>query len=507
MNIILTREGYLINKLDINKKLIDKIKKELTVKPKVNKDYCDEIKPYSIFTETEKTICIPRYYGNNLFGLHKKTKKMKASKIKFDFLFKLRDYQIPITTICLEKIKTQGGGIIQLPCGRGKTITAIYLAAMLKVKTIVVVHKTFLQNQWYDRIKESSNASIGIIRQKKIDIENKDIVIAMLQSISMIDYDKNIFNNFGLVIFDEVHHTGSKVFCKALKKLGCKYTLGLSATPERSDGLTKVIKWYLGDFIYKEEPKNEIHVNVLKFKFNSDHKLFQEKKRWIKGSVKPDMVKMISNICDLEERNIFISTIIRILRNQKDRKILLLSDRIKHLEKLKKIVDNDILNDQNKGLLDIDEIKTAFYIGRMKSYELVDAEEADILFASYKMAEEGLDIPSLNTLIFATSKKSITQCVGRILRKKDSNKLIIDITDMLSRFKNHGSIRNKYYLKNNYDVSTFNYNNCKFISKKETIRTEMNLTQEEYDEIYSDESDDTPTDIDNIFEKYKCISE
>lgn len=507
MNIILTREGYLINKSDINQKLIDKIKKELTVKPKVNKEYCDEIKPYAIFTETEKTICIPRYYGYNLLGIHKKTKKMKASKIKFDFLFKLRDYQIPITKICLEKIKNNGGGIIQLPCGRGKTIVAIYLAAMLKVKTIVVVHKTFLQNQWYDRINESTNASIGIIRQKKIDVENKDIVIAMLQSISMINYDNNIFNNFGLVIYDEVHHAGSKVFCKALKKLGCKYTLGLSATPERADGLTKVIKWYLGDFIYREEPKNEIHVNVLNFKFNSDNKLFQEKKRWIKGSIKPDLVKMITNICNLEERTKFISTIIKILRNQKDRKILLLSDRIKHLEQLKKMVDDDITNDQNKGLLDIDEIKTAFYIGRMKSYELVDAEEADILFASYKMAEEGLDIPSLNTLIFATSKKNITQCVGRILRKKDSNKLIIDITDMLSRFKNHGSIRHNFYLKNNYDISTFNYNNCKFISKKEIIRKEMNMTQEEYDEIYSDESEDTPTDIDNIFEKYKCISE
>ena len=168
----------------------------------------------------------------------------------------------------MDKIKKTGGGLIQLPCGRGKTITAIYLASVLKVKTIVVVHKTFLQNQWYDRIKESTNANIGIIRQKKVDIENKDIVIAMLQSLSMIDYDKNIFKDFGLAVFDEVHHTGSRVYSNALKKIGCKYTIGLSATPERTDGLTKVIKWYLGDFIYREEPKNEIHVNVLKFKFN-----------------------------------------------------------------------------------------------------------------------------------------------------------------------------------------------------------------------------------------------
>ena len=507
MNIILTREGFLIQKKNVDIQILNKIKKDLTVKPKVNKEYCDEIKPYPIYTETEKTICIPRYYGFELLGKHSKTKNFLAKKIKFDFLFTLRDYQIPITKICLDKIKKTGGGLIQLPCGRGKTITAIYLASVLKVKTIVVVHKTFLQNQWYDRIKESTNAKIGIIRQKKIDIENKDIVIAMLQSLSMIDYDKNIFKDFGFAIFDEVHHTGSRVYSNALKKIGCKYTLGLSATPERTDGLTKVIKWYLGDFIYREEHKNEIHVNVLKFKFKSDHKLFQEKKRWIKGSVKPDLVKMITNICNLEERNKFISIIINFLRNQKDRKILLLSDRIKHLEDLKKLVDNNIKDDEKKGLIDIDEIKTAFYIGRMKSYELIDAEEADILFASYKMAEEGLDIPSLNTLIFATSKKKIEQCVGRILRKKDSNKLIIDITDMLSRFKNHSHIRHNFYLKNEYNINTFNYTNGNFVSKKEIVRKEMNLTEEEYNEVYSDESDDTPTDINEILNKYECVNE
>ena len=99
----------------------------------------------------------------------------------------------------------------------------------------------------------------------------------MLQSISMIDYDPKIFDGFGLVIFDEVHHTGSRVFCKSLKKLGFKYTIGLSATPYRNDGLTKVIKWYLGDIIYKEKVKNTIDVDVKTIHFSSNDKLFKEK--------------------------------------------------------------------------------------------------------------------------------------------------------------------------------------------------------------------------------------
>ena len=92
---------------------------------------------------------------------------MKPEKRKFKFNGKLREYQTNIVDVCLKIIKSNGGGIISLPCGRGKTIIAIYLACVLKIKTLVVVHKTFLQNQWYERIKQFSDAKIGIIRQKK----------------------------------------------------------------------------------------------------------------------------------------------------------------------------------------------------------------------------------------------------------------------------------------------------------------------------------------------------
>ena len=279
-----------------------------------------------------------------------KKKFMKGEKRKFKFLGNLREYQNDIVNVSL-KIKDNGGGIISLPCGRGKTIISIYLACKLKLKTLVIVHKTFLQNQWVERISEFTNCKIGIIRQKKVDIENKDIVMGMLQSVSMIDYDKDIFKDFGLVIFDEVHHTGSRVFCKALKKLCTRYTLGLSATLYRSDGLTKVIKWYLGNVIYKEERKNDIQVNVKMIYFKSNDPLFKEKKRWINGSIKADMVKMITNFCRVKDKNYLFRDIIRTLRHQKDRKILFLSGRIEHLENMKKLIDEDIKKDEKEGFI------------------------------------------------------------------------------------------------------------------------------------------------------------
>ena len=86
------------------------------------------------------------------------------------------------------------------------------------------------------------NARIGKIQQNTVDVEDKDIVLAMVQSLSKKEYKSGTFEPFGLAIFDECHHLGAEVFSKSLMKVGCKYTLGLSATPDRNDGLTKVFK-------------------------------------------------------------------------------------------------------------------------------------------------------------------------------------------------------------------------------------------------------------------------
>ena len=96
------------------------------------------------------------------------------------------------------------GGIISIRCGGGKTVLALHIISVLK-KTIVVVHKDFLMTQWRDRILEFlPDAKIGKIQQDTIDIEGKDIVLAMVQSLSMKVNDDGVFDTFGLAIFDVV---------------------------------------------------------------------------------------------------------------------------------------------------------------------------------------------------------------------------------------------------------------------------------------------------------------
>jgi superfamily II DNA or RNA helicase len=458
----LTSHGYVLDKSILGKDKELSIKKELTVKPKIDKSFMkdqnDDVDSYSLFTESKQFLYVPRYYGVKNFGAPDKT-KWNSNKSNIKFKGELREYQNSIIESCLKSLKEDGGGVISLYCGAGKTTLALYLACVLKVKTLVVVHKTFLQNQWYDRIKQFTNAKIGSIRQNKVDVENKDIVIGMLQSISMRDYDSKIFEGYSLVIFDECHHTGSRVYSKALQKTGAKYTIGLSATPTRSDGTTKVINWFLGDIIYKLERKGDKNVAVKSFLYETNNKLFVEKKRWFQGKNNPDTVRMRTNLCKITERNNFTVNIIDSLRKKYERKILVIAERRDHLKDLKQELDVLIDIEVKKGDLEPGEVKTGFYMGKMKAYELEESSQADIIFGTFAMAKEGLDIDKLNTLVLASPTKDIVQAIGRIMRKPikegDIVPLIVDLIDNFSTFPNWAKQRTDYYKKNKYTISNY----------------------------------------------------
>ena len=156
----------------------------------------------------------------------------------------------------LKYVKNNGGGCLALHTGFGKTCLALYIISALKKRTIIIVHKEFLMRQWIERIEQFlPEAKVGKIQAKTIDVEGKDIVICMLQSLSMKEYNKELFKGYGLTIVDECHHISAEVFSRAFFKIVTKYTLGLSATIKRKDGLTKIIKWFLGDIVCKVERK------------------------------------------------------------------------------------------------------------------------------------------------------------------------------------------------------------------------------------------------------------
>jgi len=309
------------------------------------------------------------------------------------------------------------------------------------------------QYKWNNQFKNISTCKVTDVIVLDTGIDVYDIEVEDNHNF-IIGSKKSPNKQYGTIVHN-CHHFSSKQFSKALAKTGSKYTIGLSATPYRSDGLIKVVKWYLGDIMYRKKlaTNNQVIAKILTF--YSDHMLFQEKQRYIKTSIKPDSVQMITNLTLLKERNAHIINIINEIRQDPERKILILSGRKAHLKLLKDSIDKSIQDDIDSKKMLENEITTCYYTGDATKEERQLAEQkGDILFGTYDMAHEGLDIDRLNTIVLASPKKDVIQAIGRILRKVlkdgDLRPLIIDIVDNLSIFKSQAKKREDFYNKSKY---------------------------------------------------------
>lgn len=378
MRCMLTKNGLVL-------KMTPDLRKQLTVTPVVSVGFP---KKFKVFLEdTKGNACIPQYFCEST-----KDFRTDPETITKEFKGALRDYQQEALDRFFENTKT--GGVLSLGCGLGKTCVALAIACRLGLKTLVLVHKEFLANQWRERIREFvPDASIGLIQGPAFDIHNKDFVIGMIQTICQ--ENPRDFTSFGLLIVDEAHHIGAPVFSQCLFKVCTKYTLGLTATPERADGLTRLLYWFLGPEFYRLENKQHATVHVHKH-----------------DPVNPPagIVDLITWLCDLPKRN---ELIVDIINKCQGRKVLVLSDRRLHCEFLQKQIPY-----------------SALYMGGMSREVLEAAEKNSVIIGTYSLANEGLDIPDLDTLIMATPKSAIKQTVGRILRGCSKNPPVVhDIQD------------------------------------------------------------------------------
>lgn len=480
---ILSKEGYLLNKRNYDEVYLSNIRKELTVSPMATYKVSAKTKPekFIIYDETDDYISVPKFYGLERFGEPEVNEELKGKKIKFKTSINLRDYQEEIVDTTYKQIKEVGGGGICVGCGKGKTIMAIKIIEMVKRKTLIMVHKTFLLDQWIDRITGvCPDAKIGIIMQDKIDIEDKDIVIGMLQSIAKDKYDRDVFMDFGFVVFDEAHHAPSKYFSRALPIISCRKSLFLTATPKRSDGTEYVLYWYFGPVAYLLPPDKNDNVIVKSINYTVEDDKFREYKVRFTGQV--NKAKTITSLGEVKKRNKFIIKLITECLIEEGRKILVLSDRIDHLKRLeKKLKKRDI--------------DYGYYIGGMKRNKLEESEKKTVILASYGMASEGLDIPALNTLILATPRRNIEQSVGRILRKQHKNvqPLIYDIVDNLTSCVNQGEARFKFFRKLDFELYRVKVLENEVISE-EMIERKCKKNREK-EEV---EVDDIELDMDNL---------
>jgi superfamily II DNA or RNA helicase len=444
-NKTISYRGYSVLKDALSNDDLKDIRKKLTVSPFVPEGYTQvSPTPFKLYKESTTRIYMPKCFGLDRFGVPDIDKVEGGDDIDVSFNGSLRAYQEePVQKfMAATRDPTRRGGILNVYCGFGKTNLAIYLLCQLKKKTIIICHKDFLLEQWKERIEQfAPGARIGLIKAKTIDVQDKDVVLASLQSLSMKEYDESVFADMGLVIADECHHFSAEVFSQALKKVTFQYALGLSATIKRKDGLTKVFTWYLGDIAFKAtKRKDELNVRFCDY-YDPNPKYSLECKGY---NNKLNVAKMINNICDYKPRLDYLVSLLKdVLAKEPERKVIILSERRNHLTQI------------HKSLCDVG-LESAFYVGGMKQEELKLSEEKPIILATYHIAAEGFDCPGLDTLILASPKSDIIQCVGRIQRTPQHMRkhvpLVLDIVDNFSLFERQGRKRYTYYKSCKYDI-------------------------------------------------------
>jgi superfamily II DNA or RNA helicase len=443
INTYLGQKGYTIPKNEISIEKQNQIKKDLMVRPYTpGAPGNGGDTTFPVYRESSNKLYVPHYYGVEQFGPPKEIKISEGTDINLDFNGQLRENQELVVKTYVDYVKKAGygGGLIELPCGAGKTVNGLKIIYELKKKTFIIVHKEFLMNQWIERIQQFlPKARVGKIQGQIIDIDDKDIVIGMLQSLSMKEYPASLFESFGLTIIDEVHHISSEVFSNSLFKLVTKYMLGLSATMNRKDGTTKVFKMFLGDVIFKgkREEQHEVIVRAIEYYVNDEE--FNHEATDFRGN--PAYSTMICKLCEYNRRSEFILKVLTdMLIENSNQQIIVMG----HNKNLLKYL-YDAIKHRNISTV-------GYYIGGMKESALKESESKQIIISTYQMCSEGLDIKSLTTLVMVTPKTDIEQSIGRILREKHSQPVVVDIIDSHSIFQNQWKKRRTFYIKENYKI-------------------------------------------------------
>lgn len=443
---MLTLNGYRLPKRDAVS--VAQIQKTLTVKPYVPKVFVSNpnaVPRYKVYKETEDALYLPKHYGIETYGpVVESTRNVSQTPDKhWEFHGNLRDAQMPVVNSFLTPEPKDG--IISLHTGGGKTVCALYIASQLKLPTLVIVHNSFLRDQWIERVRMFlPHARIGRIQGDVCEIENSDVIIAMLQTLSMKEIPIASFKPIGLVIVDECHHIASEVFVQALPKVTSKHMLGLSATPVRKDGLMHVAHWFLGPLLYNSDTgaKQDSGVHVEVYEYQNDDPKFNEIIYNSQGVMFTSL--MINKLAQEADRTRWLVGILEdVLAESPQRQVLVLTDRVQHTKDMFAALPEELR--LRSAILSQD-------VTASKRSEF--CEKCSVLVATYAMCKEGFDVPTLNTLLMATPRPDVDQIVGRILRVEKSARtiapLILDLVD--PQFRRQFQERNSLYKKRNYSV-------------------------------------------------------
>lgn len=397
--------------------------------------------PYTAWFVDNGQLHVPRFYGLERFGPAESDDRVLGEPIAARFGGELRDVQTrAIEAVTGRHLCAAGGGgaLVCIPCGIGKTVLSVKLVTDLGRKTCVIVHKGVIRDQWKQTFERfCPGIRVGILQGKTWEVDDCDVVIAMVLTLARHEAPPERFDAFGCVVVDECHHLAAPVMNLAIRKFRARWVLGLTATKERPDGLTPLLHWTLGPegFRAEREGGEKVRVSVA---------LFPHGAREIKNREGKPMVATMTNALAVNPaRNAFIGERIARMR-AKGRVVMVLSDRLKQLALLRERIVALGVPPEDIGL----------FCGSTREAERAAQLAKPVVFCSYAMANEGVDKREADTIVMATPKGRVVQCIGRVQRPCDTKQppLVLDVVDDASVFQHLRRKRQKLYAHEKYEV-------------------------------------------------------
>ena len=324
-------------------------------------------------------------------------------------------------------------GILKATTGSGKTQMGIALIKLLRRRALWLCHTADLLNQSRDRAMQYIDPeTIGTITEGKVNV-GVGVTFATVQTMANLELTQ-YRDYWDVVIVDECHRVASSAstftrYEKVLNHLAARHKIGLTATPERSDGLIKATYALLGQVAW-EVPDSAVADRVMNVRVKPiDTGVGIDEERCLNDDGTINYVKMIEYLTTHEMRNRMIA---RAIMENKHHSCLILSERLNQLEAIRALLPYEMQED------------SAFINGKMTSKKARAEREQAIenmrngrkkyLFASYSLAKEGLDVPVLDRLFLASPAKFssvITQAVGRIRRTAEGKEtpVVLDFVD------------------------------------------------------------------------------
>ena len=366
--------------------------------------------------------------------------------VDYEASVNLYDYQEE----AVEEMETCGYGILQSPAGSGKTQMGIALAVRLKKKVLWLTHTQDLLKQSYDRASLYIDKSLlGTITAGKVNI-GSGITFATVQTLAKQDLTQYKYM-WDVIIVDECHRvagtpTAMTQFSKVINSLACRYKYGLSATVHRADGMIKCTYMLLGDvkhIVPDEKVKDKVMAVSIK-RIDTSESIPM-------GALDTDgtvnYTKLISKLAEKNNRNLLIASH---LVDEPESYHLILSDRLAQLKMIYDILPVELK--EKACIIDGTMTSKKGKAEREQAIEDMRAGRKHFLFASYKLAKEGLDIPRLDRLHLATPQKDyaiIVQSVGRIARTFQGKQqpVCFDYVDSFKMAENMYKARCRHYRK------------------------------------------------------------